>query len=480
MISPWIKKGFSVALGVTSLVIISVLSLATSARKDKTRAPSIIKAVLKESPHPLPLYGFNGDNTWGPSWENNAFRDSAASLNFKVIRYPGGSVGEYWDWRKGWYIDTNLNQQNSALALPAEYRRAKYSPSGLKQLKLLVDEAHCEVIFTLNMVTKDLDDQLEMLQNARGFGIPIKWVELGNEFNELGSHGRYKYPSPEIYGSTCRTWISALKKNFPAVRVAVIGGDKQFNPNSTDRNWDERVLNEATNADAVVAHIYPLAAKVTDDDGINFESVANAFRLSFQQQGFNNVSKDIWITEFNILWSSDKTKKLHHYALTWGQSLATVLMTSIATSLTNNPPKLIIDHNISGWYGYAAVDPRGGTFNVLPNGIGFGAWCKASEGKRTLRQITFKHGGGSMDEYQVFGWQFKNNGQDDCDLLVNLTGSPVDVDVSALNDGKTTCEIKYAEKNKTIQKWTDVNYVTKKVVNSIIQLPPYSIGLMKE
>src|SRR5437867_12786980 len=51
----------------------------------------VLKASLSDKPRKLPLYGFNGNNIKGPSWTNTAFRDSAASLFPKIIRYPGGT-----------------------------------------------------------------------------------------------------------------------------------------------------------------------------------------------------------------------------------------------------------------------------------------------------------------------------------------------------------------------------------------------------
>jgi hypothetical protein len=478
MITFWMKKIFPVILVIFSLIIVSAFLLATTGKNNKLQAPVFLKALLKEPSRPLPVYGFNGNNILGPAWTNKAYRDSAASLNFKIIRYPGGIPSGYWDWRKGWFVKDG----EKGVTLPDNFKKLPYIPSGLNELKLLVDQTHCDVVFNLNMITKDLDDQIEMLKKARSLGIAVKWVELGNEFNEIGSAaGRKRFSSPREYGNTSRQWVSAIKENFPKAKVAVIGGDRRYNDDV--KNWNNEVLSDAPNADAAVAHIYPIPANVLGNDGIDFEKLFDAFKQDYDRQNFNKINKNIWVTEFNIQWGATKglqdVDAVHQFSQTWGQALATILMTSMATTLPKQTPQLVLDHNISNWWGFAAIATKNNSFEKLPNGIAFGTWCKVSTDKNTLRQISFKHGSGYLNDYEVLGWQFKN-GNENSDLVANLTADPVDIDLSALKDGKTYCDIKYAQKNKIIKKWSDVNHERRKIVNNHIQLPPYSIGLMIE
>ncbi len=62
------------------------------------------------------------------------------------------------------------------------------------------------------------------------------------------------FPTPEDYGKTSKIWIDSIKAEFPDAKCAVIG--TTINRKSRHKNWTERVLNYASNADAVTWHIY--------------------------------------------------------------------------------------------------------------------------------------------------------------------------------------------------------------------------------
>src|ERR1700744_2272265 len=187
------KKGttlFSIIILVPLMLYVAIKCNHTT----KANRDSLLTAYFEKWTKPMPLYGYNGLNTHGPSWTNTAFRDSAAALQFRAIRYPGGTVGDYWDWKTGWFVkESEINDQENkphVLTDMASYNKLPYSPTGLDQLKLIVDQTKCEVIFTLNMVTKDLNDQIEMLKYAQSIGLPVKWVELGNEYYLPNTAGR--------------------------------------------------------------------------------------------------------------------------------------------------------------------------------------------------------------------------------------------------------------------------------------------------
>lgn len=455
--------------------------IANAFSSNKSDDPSYYKATINGPFRPLPLYGSNSINTRGPSWADKDFRDSAASMNLKIVRYPGGSFGDFWDWRKGWFIDNNNARLNNNLSMPAGYASMPYSPTGLKELKLLVDEANCDVLFELNMITSDINDQIEMLKNAQAMGFRIKWVELGNEFNLPKSAGRVKFQTARNYGTACYNWTKAIKESFPGVEVGVVGGNLQYSPDI--KNWNDDVLNEATNVDAIVAHIYPVPSAVVDDDGINFENLYDAFQEDFKKMGFENVNnKKVWLTEYNIQWAYAKPGEdkaaLQKSAFTWGQALAILLMTSESTSLPGSP-NLILDHGIANWRGFASIEKRNNQVYMLPNGIGFRTWCEASRDKNSLRQISFQRSRhGDAHDYEVMGWQFKGD-SGETSLIVNFTSKPIKIDATALNsNGKTFYNLKYADKNKTIDNWQDVRHEKRQINNNEINLPPYSIATL--
>ena len=92
----------------------------------ETQNEPTVKAALIDKSRSLPLYGFNGNTSKGPSWTNKAFRDSVSSLHLKAIRYPGGTVSSFWEWQKGGFV-------NDA---PPQKFKGKNTPNTLQDLKL--------------------------------------------------------------------------------------------------------------------------------------------------------------------------------------------------------------------------------------------------------------------------------------------------------------------------------------------------------
>jgi len=433
-----------------------------------------VKATLAGNVRDLPLFGFNGETTRSPSWSNSAFRDSTASLHLKVIRYPGGGVSNFWDWRKGWFVDKAPENLQGV----EELRTYKYTdPRGLNDLKLLVNETGCDVVFVLNMVTKDLNDQLAMLQAAQSLGIPVKWLELGNEFYLPKSPGKQKFATPAIYGEAAEQWITAIKKSFPNVKTAVIGTGAQA--------WNDAVLKNAPSADAIVAHVYPTPNSVIDETGISFSKLYNA--LTKKDQNFKVGVKKIpvWVTEYNIHWAAtikglDKSEKskIQNYAFSWAQALATIMMTSNAATLTNNVP-IVLNHDIGNWNNFAALDVQKKTFKKLPSGMGMELWLKASDGMTTMQKIDIN----SMQEYEALGWKFSNpNTSKSAFLITNFTDSPVTVDLSSVlqNSASLNYRIESADKNAPINGWKDVHIQTGEMQNNTLQLPAYGIATISQ
>jgi hypothetical protein len=444
-----------------------------------------ITAELSGEKRDLPVYGFNGNNVRGPSWTNEKYRDSIAALKMQIIRYPGGSVGEWWDWKRGWFIDSaTANKYN--VHVPQNFQKITPIANGLKELKLVVDEAHCNVLFTLNMITSTLEDQVEMLKQAEAIGIPVKFVELGNELNLPASMGRKKFKLARDYGQTSDQWIKTIKSNFPGAKISIVGGNQKYD---TDvKNWNNETISQTIDADAIVAHLYPLPHKILDDSGINFKNLYNDFKQKFDDQGFNSITnKPIWITEYNIHWafgvnkmSKEEKDLLQKSSSGWGQSLATLLMTSEATSLSPNV-QMVINHNLSSFPIWAAIETQNETFRQLPNGIGMSVWLKACNGMKTIQKLSFlSNGGKALPDFQVFGWTFSND-ELKTFLFVNLTDHVFTTSANALKIPSTAnCNIYFADKNMVVNNKSEIGLKQFNFKNTSFEMPPYSVAVISE
>jgi hypothetical protein len=166
----------------------------------------------------LPVYfnGYNAQMLRGPSWQAPGFVEQVKELNPGLIRYPGGTVSSYWDWKTGWLMK-NIPLRKEWKSVTVE------NPVKLEDLKFACDKTGAMPLFVLNMMTSSLSYQLEMLDHAKKIGLPVKFVELDNEFYLGEEFYANKYPTGKEYGATCNEWIAAIKKQFPGVKIAVIG-----------------------------------------------------------------------------------------------------------------------------------------------------------------------------------------------------------------------------------------------------------------
>ena len=47
------------------------------------------------------FWGFNAQMMRGPRWKAPGFIEQVKLLHPQIIRYPGGTVASYWDWKTG-------------------------------------------------------------------------------------------------------------------------------------------------------------------------------------------------------------------------------------------------------------------------------------------------------------------------------------------------------------------------------------------
>jgi len=447
-----------------------------SAQTVKTTGPAkstaiSVTATGLEPARSVPLYGFNGNNTRGPKWSTPGLMSQIKALHPQIIRYPGGSVSDWWDWKTGWFVNNP--------DLPQKYRKIPKVDMSLSELKKVVDATGCQVVFTLNMISASLADQMAMLHNAQQMGIPVNWVELGNESNLPKSAGMQKFKSAKAYAQTSQSWVSAIRKNYPNAKVALVGG------NTSNRNliqsgkstWNSVVLGAAPAVNAIVMHNYALPIRIINQSGIDFQKLYQQFVQSYKTKGFNNLpsNQHIWLTEYNIHWAYTQgftdIKTMQKYATTWSTALGAVLMTSTETDLSTKID-LLTFHNLTGWTPFSAIETTNKTFNLLPNGIGMQTWLQAAKGMTKMAKINFSS---SIKDYQLLGWKF-SNGSNQKVILVNLTNTSMAVNLNAVSLPQTiSYHTIYSGKNQQTIGLSRVQKKNGTTTKGLITLPPYSI-----
>ncbi len=245
--------------------------------------------------------GYNNVPIHSPSWDNSDVVRAATQMKPGTLRYPGGTVANYWNWRTGWFLPQALGS----------FLNAPRSTYRLQELQIAVNATGAIPIYVLNMLTSDLNTQLEMLRTAKSMGLPVQLIELGNEFY-LSTPDDYvtKFPTGAEYGTMATKWIRAIRAEFPDVKIAAVGGVPASEPSDNTRkdNWTNDLLQTLQGADALTWHPYVSVQKgmVTPDASSTVgDQLLQITSTRWQQfdNGAQTLPPDLklWITEYNFV-----------------------------------------------------------------------------------------------------------------------------------------------------------------------------------
>ncbi len=203
---------------------------------------------------PTQFFGFNaediktaaGSNLWfGPKIPSDI-----AKLHGSLLRIPGGTTSQWIDWTTGLFINNPDDP----------FTNTGRNPITLGDWANIVKESGTVPVFDLDVVNSTLGDQLAMLSAAASLGMPIKYVELGNElWDPTESTYTSLYPTGAAYGLAMNPWIAAIKAAYPSAQVAVCGEDSSqplYAGIPRMATWNASMLSVVTGEDAVTFHPY--------------------------------------------------------------------------------------------------------------------------------------------------------------------------------------------------------------------------------
>lgn len=202
--------------------------------------------------------GFNIEDVTLPTnadaWRDEQFLARLRQSRPQLLRF-GGTTTMWINWETGDFVN--------APDLPDQFRR---NGSGRRGLTLddyanVIKATGATPVFDLNMVTSTLDHELSMLRRAKALGMPIAFIELGNELYDP-NFTRYveQFPTGAAYGRIANTWMKGIRREFPAAKIGVAMWDAasslttQVAPRI--RNWNRTLLSVVRGEDALVFHPY--------------------------------------------------------------------------------------------------------------------------------------------------------------------------------------------------------------------------------
>ncbi|MEO9022742.1 MAG: hypothetical protein ABI237_05800 [Ginsengibacter sp.] len=225
--------------------------------------------------NPTTIIGFNQNWSFLPAM-NQKMLSNISMLKPEMIRYPGGTVTHNWDWMTGIKIGGS-----SSVSHP------------VSDIKTLVDATHVKVIFDLDILTRTVDDQILMLTTIQNLGIPIEYIELGNELYANDTSYIATFPTGAEYAEKASLWTKKIKEKFPKVKVAALLQSRTSSANNPRLSqWNSLVVSGSISfVDAYTYHVY-IPPTGTYTSRINeFETVL---------RNTPTEDKELWITEYGI------------------------------------------------------------------------------------------------------------------------------------------------------------------------------------
>lgn len=246
-----------------------------------TRAEPVRHRIVQE--------GYNINWSFLPTFTQK-FLANAAAFHPDIIRYPGGTVSKTWQWRLG-----------------KTSKRDRDVPHPLNDLHTMATATGAKVVFVLNMVHASLADQLAMLKEAQKMGIPIRYVEMGNEYYlgkgpGVDGSGKHRdnvdhFPSGREYAQKVNRWAPAIRAQFPNIQIGISLLGRSVHRSVRQKNWNASVMGtiKAASYDAVVYHVYVHLNDPSAADSRIQKRVEDLKKNMVPLQ-----KKAVWITEYGV------------------------------------------------------------------------------------------------------------------------------------------------------------------------------------
>ncbi len=278
-----------------------------------------ISLSLENSTRQIPtnLIGYNGRSTEGPSWTNQSFLNLVQQMQPGTVRYPAGTIGNYWDWRTGNYIENSgktsdypFTIQMLIEGLPQEtsiiYVANLARPTPFTGISLTASD---EILKSNETLQLKINDMLDALNEFEAKGKFPEAIELGNEFYFTNEHAAIYGGNPDLYLVHAKEVSKQIKFKYPDLKILLIttkGG------NEGRDFWNNKVFN-ALNSDAelksyiygVVQHHYINESYGNPTQVTNEQTAKVAISEGFTytrelQSDYDLVPNDLklWITEF--------------------------------------------------------------------------------------------------------------------------------------------------------------------------------------
>jgi hypothetical protein len=397
---------------------LSAGAVGTSTAAAASSKPGVTAGFGMSRPLPQGFFGINYDYGGAPVYvKDGSVAQQLAAAEPGTLRWPGGTSSNYFQWQKGYPVP-----EGTGKCRPSECQTDGFRFT-LADLAAAYRSTGATPIFDLNVMTSTLAQQIDMLKTAQNTDqLPVKYVELGNEFYLSRADYRKAFPTAGDYGKAVAADVKALHKAFPGVLVAAVGSSGTGSARAA--GWNAGMLEEATGAgqpDAVTLHDHPAYDQSLTVSGLPdlfTEAYTSAASISQVTREFPGTPA--WITEYGLsLHSTASNPAQLTYANALFEAEAAMLLAQKVSDAT------LVDY----WAGFGpGLNYAYTSSGLTPAGLAMTWLDEAARGARTGTQITFP-GGPALapgGDPALVGESFSGTGTRG-EMLINLSGSPVTI-----------------------------------------------------
>ena len=358
-----------------------------------------------------------------------------AALAPATVRWPAGTSANYWVWTKGQPVGDPYMTPNPTPDFHT------YLPD----LEKAYNQTHVPPVFVLNVMTDSLADQEKMLAQAKTDGIPIDYVELGNELDLCFNSDYAKYfPTGTDYGSTVvGPWSLALHSLYPGLQIAAVAGyEDPTNACVRDRTWNLDTQNAvaATVAngtgrepDAYIMHVHPTYPNALTSSNVGtFLAGPDSWPARVQKTATQSdfpLPKPVWLTEVSFSLSDTFANPPQD---TYGVALynSSLLMQLAAGAPATDLAEFWAAFGSENSYAYTADPKNNVPLALTPDGLAMQWLAQAGSKATSVTPLTFT-GGPTIGTGSpgLVGVSFSGSGATHT-VLLNLSSTAVTVPVS--------------------------------------------------
>jgi hypothetical protein len=447
------------------------VSGAASAADATARAATVTMSAGAWRTLPTGYFGINYDYGGASVYVTDGHvAQQVAALGPGTLRWSAGTGANYFQWQKGYPVAALPASGTGSCAPPKEQETDGFRFT-LADLAAAYRRSGATPVFDLNVMTATLPSQIAMLRTARQqYGLPVKYVELGNEFYLCNTDYVKAFPTARAYGATVAADVKALHHAFPGVQVAAVGAIPETAART--HSWTADVLRAAVarggKPDAVTLHTHPEFNQSLTAAGLPAlfaEPYSSASTVAAQTKQFPGTPA--WITEYGLSlhWTSGNAPQLT-YANALFADEAALLLAQKASAATR------IDY----WSSF------GPSVNYAYTSAGLSAVGLAAEwlgqvvhGASAEAAITFSGGPvlGTTGRSALVGESFRVPGGHRV-LLINLSGQTVTLGTGAVIARGVAYRQVTGSPTRKYAAATGLRISTGSVAKSI-RLTPYSI-----